>query len=432
MSLRWKIALALATVSFVATAVVGTISYRTTSERLVDEVDSSMAQVTNLVAGSRFGRPFDRGLFNVYDVQYLDRAGGVFASSLEEPFAVPQVAEGVVGRPGAAVRQTVEVDGESHRVHTLGAREGAVQIVRSLDETERVLESVRERTILLVLVVSIGAAGLGWLIAGGVARPLRRLTRAAETVGASGQLDVDLPPAGDDEVGTLSGAFRSMLGALGRSRDAQQRLVQDAGHELRTPLTSLRTNLSVLRRHTELPADTQRQILDDLDSEVSELANLVDELVAAASGRLVEEPAVELSLGEIATEVGGRVGRRHDRTVAVEVRSDPGVMGPPAGVDRAIANLVENACKFDESGAAIDVVVDAGAVRVLDRGPGIDESERSAVFDRFHRADAARAKPGSGLGLSIVRDVIEAHGGEVDVRAREGGGADVGFSLPRV
>ena len=433
MSLRWKVAMALAGVALVATTAVGVIGYRSTSQRLVAEVDRSISIAAESMLGRIRDRGVpDRGLLSVYEIQLLDDDGDVAGSTLALP--VQGGARSVVGRGGTVSRQTVETDDERFRVHTVGLPNGAFQIARSLEETDRVLDDVRARTVLLVVLVSIGAAAVGWLIASGVVGPLRRLTSAAEEVGASGQFDVDVPGDGDDEVGRLGSAFRRMLDALSRSRAEQQRLVQDAGHELRTPLTSLRTNLATLRRHPDMPNETKSQILADLEGEVGELTVLVNEIVAAASGDLTDQPAQRLSLASTAREVAERVGRRRDREVVVDVRGDQTVFVSRAGLERAIGNLVDNACKFDGSGRPIELVVEqvvgGGRVTVQDQGPGIDETDLGKVFERFHRGQAARTMPGSGLGLSIVRDVVEHHGGSVHAANRDGGGAAIGFTLP--
>jgi two-component system sensor histidine kinase MprB len=263
-----------------------------------------------------------------------------------------------------------------------------------------------------------------------VAAPIRRLTGAAEDVGSSGRLDVEVPGTGTDEVGRLGSAFRNMLSALAVSRAEQRRLVQDAGHELRTPLTSLKTNLSVLRRHPEMSAEMRDGVLDDLDSEVNELTDLVNELVAVASGELEEQPTERIDLHALAQDVAERVGRRRSRAINVEVRSRGAVDAPRSTLDRAITNLVDNACKFDQSGCPIEVIVDGGSLTVLDRGPGIPAGEEERIFDRFHRAESARSMPGSGLGLSIVRDVVARANGTVSASTRQGGGAAIGFTLP--
>ena len=221
-----------------------------------------------------------------------------------------------------------------------------------------------------------------------------------------------------------------MLGALAVSRTEQQRLVQDAGHELRTPLTSLKTNLSVLRRHPEMTSEMRDGVLDDLDAEVGELTELVNELVAVASGELDEQPNERIELPALAEEVAERVGRRRSRDIVVDIRSRAAVDAPRPTLDRAITNLVDNACKFDTTGGPIEVVVDGGSLTVLDRGPGIEHGDEQRIFDRFHRSESARSLPGSGLGLSIVRDVVTRAGGTVSAARRDGGGAAIGFTLP--
>lgn len=431
MGLRWRIALALTVVAVTATVAVGVIGYRTTSQRLLDGVDRSISEAAALLPsrGNTIGVPA-RGPLAVYSVRVLLGDGSVGGSSFDVDVPVADDALDVIGEPRAVHRGTVSADGTPYRVHTIGLPNGAVQVARSLEETEQVLDDVRRRTVLLVVVVALAAATSGWLIAATVAAPLRRLTRAAEDVQASGELDVDVPIGGSDEVGRLGSAFRGMLDALARSRAEQRRLVQDAGHELRTPLTSLRTNLAVLRRHADLPDETRRQILDDLEGEVDELTQLVDEVVAAASGVWSDQPDEELRLGDVAEAVAERVGRRRGREIRVQRRSEATVSAPPAAIERAIANLVDNACKFDASGEVVEVVVDGGALTVLDRGPGVPGDELPFIFDRFHRADSARQLPGSGLGLAIVRDVVTAGGGTVHAANRDDGGAAIGFRLP--
>jgi two-component system sensor histidine kinase MprB len=106
------------------------------------------------------------------------------------------------------------------------------------------------------------------------------------------------------------------------------------------------------------------------------------------------------------------------------------VIAPVPALDRAISNLVDNAAKFDVSGGPIEIAIDAGRLVVQDRGPGIAPADLTRVFDRFYRSDDARSRPGSGLGLSIVREVVERAGGSVEVGNRVGGGAVVGFRLP--
>jgi two-component system sensor histidine kinase MprB len=331
--------------------------------------------------------------------------------------------------PASSRPRDVTIEGEAFRMLTIPIEGvGAVQIARSSRETERALTVIRERTLLSVSLVMIGAAIVGWLIGRQVTRRLVRLTQAADDVAVTGRLDVEVPVSGSDETGRLGKAFNGMLGALARSRDQQQQLVQDAGHELRTPLTSLRTNVAVLRRMDDLAPEARRQLVDDLDSETKELTALVNELVELATDRRDDEPAQDCDLAVLCEQAAARVRRRTGREVIVH--SDASMVScRPSAIDRVIVNLIDNAAKFSPTGA-IEVDVNSGRLAVSDRGPGVPSDDLPHIFDRFYRSVASRSLPGSGLGLAIVRDIVESHGGTVFAQPRDGGGSIVGFTLP--
>ena len=429
MGLRWKIVIALAAVAAVTTISLSVLSYRATSVRLMQEVDHSLDEALGDVR-PRLGAVFvSPNILPVFVVQSLDRAGHPLDSTAGE--IDPGPGAELAGRAGEQRYSTIDTNDGDFRALTVGTAAGAIQVMRSLEENEAVLADLRRQTIILVAVVTAAAALVGWLLARTFTGPLVRLTRAATEVRHSGRLDVDIPVSGNDEVGRLGTAFDGMLDALAASRAAQQRLVQDAGHELRTPLTSVRTNLAVLRRHPDLDPETRRKVLDDLHNEVEELVVLLEEVVALAQGAVDDTPPTRVELGPLARTVAERAERRHGRVVVVTA-DQSAVEAPLPAVERAVSNLVDNAAKFDQSGGPIEVVVEAGVVTVLDRGPGIAPGDETRVFDRFYRAEAARSRPGSGLGLSIVRDVAVRNGGSVISEPRPGGGAVVGFRLPVV
>lgn len=433
MSLRWKIALALAGLTFVASAVVGIAMYRVTRDRLLTEIDRSLVDV-NPGPGRgplRLEQLGGRGPLRGLEAQIVRADGSVAETTFADPVTNTDLtddAASVANRPGVSAFATVSVNGDDYRVRTVGIPRGAYQIARSLAETDRVLRGVRVRAIALSLIVSGIAAGIGVLIANSVTGPLRRLTAAAEHVGTTGRLDASVGTTGDDEVGRLSGAFDGMLGALASSREQQRRLVQDAGHELRTPITSIRTNLDVMRRHPDLSDADRAAVVEDIHAEVEQLTGLVNEIVAVSTGDVVDEPREQLDLAELASDVVARYQRRSGREIVV-VAEPCTVVAQRTAVQRALSCLLDNATKFDPSGAPIEVSVGGGGIAVADRGPGIPEPELALVFERFHRTEDARTMPGSGLGLSIVRDVAERHGGSAFARNRHGGGAVVGFRL---
>jgi two-component system sensor histidine kinase MprB len=435
MSLRWRIALALAAIAAATTISVGIASYRATSARLLQEVDTSLVQAWRKIEANPGSSLREPEVLNVYVVQAVTADGDVATSPGRRAIGPGPGPDKVESRTDWWSYDTVNVDGHDVRLVS-GVAEGpgwgqgtVLQVGRSLIENDRVLHDLRTRTMLLVVLVTAAAAALGWLIARTVTGPLLRLTRAATDVERSGSLDVAVPVSGNDEVGRLGEAFNGMLGALAASRDDQRRLVEDAGHELRTPLTSVRTNLAVLRRHPDLDPETRAKIIEDLRAETEELVGLVEEVVALARGTTDGAPAEPVELGALAAIVARRAERRHTRPVTV-IADDSVVEVPPPALERAISNLVDNAAKFDEGTGPIEIEVANGRLVVLDRGPGVSEADAKRIFDRFYRTDQARALPGSGLGLSIVRDVIERAGGRVEATPRPGGGAQIGFTLP--
>jgi two-component system, OmpR family, sensor histidine kinase MprB len=192
---------------------------------------------------------------------------------------------------------------------------------------------------------------------------------------------------------------------------------------------------------------------------------VISELVELATDRTADEAVVPVHLVDLANDVAERTRRRSDREIVIaESTMDPGlggsglsgcgsakpglpgrgsmpsptpsaldvesVLGRPRMLERAIANLLENAVKYSSPGSPISIEVSRLSVMVIDQGPGIAAKDLPHIFDRFYRSDQARSAQGSGLGLAIVRQIVERHGGEVHARNNPSGGAAVGFTLP--
>ncbi|MFE3458739.1 ATP-binding protein [Nocardiopsis aegyptia] len=351
--------------------------------------------------------------------------------------------------PGVVESREKEVEGQTYRVATVSVGDGvgAFLVVQRLSPTEATIDRLAAQILWVGLFVAIAAASAGWLVGHRVTGRLARLTDAAEYVSSTGRLDpvtaehnaedgsgapLGAEEVGRDEVGRLGAAFKAMLARLTQSQDEQRRLVQDAAHELRTPLTSLYTNVQVLGRVDRLTPEARDRLIDDLRGEARELTALVNELVGLATGDHETETPTTVRLRDVAESVAARVRRRTGREIVVDA-DDSAVWGRPKALERAVVNPVENSAKFDAEGTApIEIRIRSGTVEVSDRGPGIDPAELAHVFDRFYRATVARGLPGSGLGLSMVRDIAQAHGGRVFAHNRVGGGTVIGFELPTV
>jgi two-component system sensor histidine kinase MprB len=370
-------------------------------------------------------------LLDLVVVQRLDASGAVVESSGGVSLPVAAEDRALAAHGGPPWLRTETVNGAPYRVVTVPfPAGGAVQVARGLEENDGFLGSLRWRFGLLALLAAALAALAGWLVARAVTAPLERLADTADQVAATGRTDRPVETGRSDEVGRLARAFQSMLDALNRSRRQQHQLVRDAGHELRTPLTSLRSNVDVLRRHRgALPPETVERVLADVDGELRELTSLVDEVVELATDSRASEAVSEVRMEQLAAGVAERAGTRLGLPVALDAQPWT-LWGRPRALERALGNLVQNAAKFSPAGSPIEIAVRPGSISVRDRGPGIPPADLPYVFDRFYRSPATAERPGSGLGLSIVRQVAEAHGGQAFAANRPDGGAEVGMHLP--
>jgi two-component system sensor histidine kinase MprB len=201
-----------------------------------------------------------------------------------------------------------------------------------------------------------------------------------------------------------------MLAALEESVGRQRRHVADASHELRTPLTAARTNVDLVRVG-KLPEEEVRHALDEASVELDSLTSLVSDLVELARGEERKLRLEDVALDDLVSSAVERAKARAPEATFVLSLTPVHVRVDPVLVERAVGNLLDNAVKYSPPGAPIEVAVREGEVVVTDHGPGIAEEDLPRIFDRFYRAATARAKPGAGLGLAIVREAAEAHGG---------------------
>jgi len=367
------------------------------------------------------------------DYVQLVSASGQTARPPNEQGAVPVGPRTLAVASGRsdAFFQDVSVDGVHARVFTVPLADGvALQVVRPLDDVDRELRRLGF-FLLLVSLAGVAVAGAGGaLVSRAALTPVRRLTDAAERVARTGDASERVPAAGKDELSRLAGAFNTMLATLEDSIETQRRFVADASHELRTPLTSLQTNIDVLVRRSRLSRQDRERLLGDLLRESQEMRGIVAGLLELARGDDGELERQETHLDELVAACVERA-RSHFPGLEWHAELEPTVLeGVPQRLERAVWNLLENAGKWSAPNGTVEISLGNGELLVRDHGPGISDEDKPLVFERFYRAAPARAMPGSGLGLSIVRDVAEAHGGTVTAEDAEGGGALLRLRLP--
>ena len=345
-----------------------------------------------------------------------------------------RIAESAPGTQAYSTR--IAPNGEEVRVLTVAVVDGAAaRAVRSLEETQTILVGLAS----ILAVVGLAAVGVG---AGIGVLAVRRSTIPLEDVadamralsrGESGDVP-EAKPGAPREVVDVVQATTALQDSLRRSQEQQEQLVQDAGHELRTPLAALRANVQFAAR-TATDSTTQES-LTAAQAELDELGRLVEELLALAARDEPIREVVELDIRGAVTAAAERLTRRTQRLVTVEVPREPVLLRvDPVGMAEIVGNLLDNAAKFAPAPAAIVAEVraskDEAVIEVRDGGPGIPESERATVFDRFHRTPDARAIPGSGLGLSIVASAVADARGTVTLGDAPEGGLLVRVTLPR-
>jgi two-component system sensor histidine kinase MprB len=442
MSLRARLTLVATGVVAVVVVLASVTTYFVMRHELQTQLDGSLRSTAHTVQlEGHIGGPGDYGgnLVEVVDAEgnFLAASQGLHLRATDDP-RVLEVAgssdmrsgfyRDIAARYQAPGKPSVPVRLREY-VAPLGTSLGAVLVVKSLQPTDRALDRLR----LILILVSLGAIALaavgGALVSGATLAPVRRLTEAAERIAETGEPSERVPEGGHDELAALGAAFNTMLAALEESLETQRRFVADASHELRTPLTSLQTNIDVLRGDIELDPEQRRHLLDDLHRESQEMRSLIAGLLELAQGGAQVEKE-KFQLDEL---VENTVERARNRFPAVEWEADrlePTVVdGYRDRMERAVWNLLENAGKWSGDGGSVEISLAGGELLVRDHGPGFADEDRPLVFDRFYRSAAARAMPGAGLGLAIVREVAEAHGGTVAVENARDGGAVVRLSL---
>ena len=287
-----------------------------------------------------------------------------------------------------------------------------------------------------LIVAGLGGAllalALSYALARRLTKPIGSLSEATQRL-AAGESDVRVPLAGEDELASLGKAFNEMSGELARARESQRRFLESVSHELKTPLTSIRGYAEAVDEGAVAPAEGARVIA----AESSRLERLVTDLLDLARlGRAGFSVASEpLDLARIAGQVTER-HRPRARELGVKLTSSDAGPAPALGDEgrllQVISNLVENALRLTPAGGTVVISAIPGVVTVRDSGPGLAEDDIPRAFERFYLHNRYRTESdvGSGLGLTIVKELVETMGGSVQAANTPGGGAEFIVRLP--
>jgi len=431
---------------------VGTYIYFQTEHRLIQEVDSSLhaaASQALLSLQTEEGRLVLRG-----EEPVVSRARAEAGFSLrvltpdgEQSDSTGQVIVGLPTPPTPGY-MTVHASGENWRVLTeavpgsAGPSPGWVQVARPLSPTEDLLQTLRTQLYLVLPIALVLAAIAAYLLTGRTLRPLVAISQVAESIRA-GDLGRRIQYRGPaDEIGRLAAAFDRMLDRVEHAFARERRFTSEASHELRTPLTAMKGGIGVTLSRART-AEEYEAALQDLEDQVDRLIRLsTNLLVLARAGRArSDEPEiVDLSnlLGVTVQQVGS-LAQEKGVELQTEVPSGIYVRGFAEDLARVFSNLLTNSVRFTSRGGRIRVSArdcsrmkrDSICIDVADDGAGIAPEDLPHIFEPFYRGRGSVSdEESSGLGLAIARDIVEAHGGSLDVDSRPGQGSTFTVRLP--
>ena len=287
----------------------------------------------------------------------------------------------------------------------------------------------------LVLILGTGAT---WLMAGHVLKPLKELSSAIEEISGNDLSNRVEIQGRQDEIGRLARSFNHMMDKVSASFERQKRFSASAAHELKTPLATILVNLEVLELDGKTSPDRMEKVLTIVKANTERVIRLVEDLMRLTSDKDHEmEEEVELSevfaitLYELSPLI-----RKKDLTVSIENTPDISLTGSRVMLYRVMSNLLENAAKYNREHGSISIVTgrdDNGVtVKIEDTGIGIPEEALPHIFEPFYRVDQSRSRAvgGAGLGLPLVKDIVEKHGGEVTVKSAAGEGTTFILRFP--
>jgi len=361
-------------------------------------------------------------------LRLVDPAGRSVWQASSQDGGMAGMHRGMIGAAALGPEQRLPVEAGGAVVATAVVRFPAVGVLPA----DRAFRASVNRLLLLGGgAAALAALALGLLLARRATAPARALSQAASAL-AAGDRSRRVPEAAEEEFGEMARAFNLMADRIETEDRLRREFASSVAHELRTPLTILRTQVEAVQDGV-VAADPET--LASLHEEILRTGRLIGDLEtlgsAAAAGFSLDRRPVELRplLEDATRELAGPF---EARGVRLETHlADLVVQGDPVRLRQVVANLLSNALKFTPPGGVVRVELAGGGevavIRVADSGPGIDPDELPRVFDRFFRGRGTRAS-GSGIGLSVVRELVTAHGGKVDVASDPGRGA--AFTVP--
>ena len=443
-SLRWRLLLSFVAVIAVAMGMTAFFASRAASSEIERFQDRTEIQQSERLK-TELGKQYDESKDWHGAQQWLEQVAQIY---FERVVVVNQRGQVVADSSRAWIGRFVEGPPESERVLPVGDSEETVGTMlinpsplpdepASPLEPDSSLPSIDSFLIWGGALAGAVAIGLTFFLSRRILAPVESLSRAAGAL-TKGDFSSRVSVRSRDEVGELARTFNTMAEEMARTEEIRRNLVADVAHELRTPLSNIRGYLEGIKDRLISP-DTPT--VDSMHEEVLILTRLIEDLqdlALAESGQLALH-LQECDLDDLVRKAVSGIQPQADAKgigIEVDVLANAAVQADPERIGQVLRNLLANAANYTPSGGEIRVTVAREAddleVRVADTGAGIPDEELPYVFERFYRVDKSRSRAtgGVGLGLTIARRLVEAHGGRISVQSLEGQGTTFTFMLP--
>ncbi|MCD8395969.1 MAG: HAMP domain-containing histidine kinase [Lachnospiraceae bacterium] len=421
----------------------------TTVESNVDEVEYYTSLYSDMAGNDiDYYMRYGNGYIEIDD-DFLDAVNDVYTSLCqadgtliygENPIVL---ATSELGFQDSAV-QRIRVNGTLYYVFdrqlTLDGLEGLwLRGVVSEEQGETELSAISRTSLILQPILVLIAVLGGWLIAGRVLAPIRQISETAAQIRQGDDLKKRIELSdGNDELHQLADQFNEMFSRLDDSFQAQQQFVSDASHELRTPVTVIRAQCDLTLEEEEASPEEYRESLEVIRRQSKKLSRLISDMLDFARLELQPEryQKEELDFSALVEDVCSDMALIRENNITLTCEAEPNIRirGNRELLTRLLTNLISNAYRYGRSDGHIQVTLrsDPGhsfVLSVQDDGIGIAPEEQPNIFRRFYQADPSRSGKGNGLGLAMVKEIAEFHGGEIRVQSEPGAGSTFKFSL---
>lgn len=330
----------------------------------------------------------------------------------------------------------IEVPLSEDETITFGVDVGQLypELSRQVQESK---ETFRIQNLAATLLVIVLGSAFTYFLAGRVLKPLQQFSSRMEEIQAQNLSDPLKMPDTEDEIARLTRSFNEMLTRLNQAFTVQRQFSANAAHELRTPLAVIQTKLDVFRKRKNPSSAEYEETIEMMREQTGRLSHLVGVLLEMTELQNAEKTD-HIFLGALAEEVLCDLAQvaEEKQVELIQTGGDAHLTGNDSLLYRAVYNLVENAIKYNRPGGTVTLEIrtqqDTAALAVIDTGIGISAENREKIFDPFFRVDKSRSRAmgGAGLGLALVRDIAQLHGGSVCVLESSGSGTVIVLSLP--